>query len=193
MHVLPRATACVAVIAAAGIVAACSSSGSAKSDNTGATPPATTTVAPSSTVSTTAAGTLAKADFVSKANALCASTYPKVHPGPAPTSATDYVATAKYAQVTLDEFPPFSQKAKALVARSADKDELTAKWIAVDEADVAAEKPLLQQLIAAANAHEEAKVQQIEDQLGSAPDHSEQTGTYLTSYGLTECAKLETS
>src|SRR5882762_6596588 len=96
MHVLPRATAYVAVVAAAGIVAACSSSGSAKSDNTGATAPATTSAAPSSTASTTAAGTLAKADFVSKANALCASTYPKLHPGPAPTSATDYVATVKY-------------------------------------------------------------------------------------------------
>ncbi|HZE50942.1 MAG TPA: hypothetical protein VE074_15330 [Jatrophihabitantaceae bacterium] len=198
MHVLPRATACVAVIAAAGIVAACSSSGSAKSDNTGATTPATTPASTSAAPSTTqqattsaASGQLSKAEFVAQANAVCGSVNAKVQKLPAPSGPTDYPATIAYTRTVLDLFPPFSKQTKALVARSADKDELTAKWISLDQSDFAAQKPLLTQLLAAAQAKQSAKVEQLYSALDKTPDHSQAEATYLNSYGLTECAKLQ--
>jgi hypothetical protein len=206
MHVLPRATAYVAVVAAAGIVAACSSSGSAKSDNTGATPPAgtsptspapsiqsTTNAATTSATSATSAtgSTLSKAAFLAQTNALCASLDTKVKKLPTPSSLTDYPAIIAYTRAALDLFPPFSGQTKALVARSADKDELTAKWITLDESDYAAQKPLLTQLLAAAQAKQSAKVEQIYGALDRTPDHSDAEAAYLNSYGLTECAKLQ--
>ncbi len=78
------------------------------------------------------------------------------------------------------------------MARSTDKDELTTEWIAIDESDFAAQRSLFQQMLAAAVAKQDAEVEQIADRLDSMPDHSSAEARYLTSYGLTECAKLET-
>ncbi|HEY3715541.1 MAG TPA: hypothetical protein VGL39_13530 [Jatrophihabitantaceae bacterium] len=198
MHVLPRATAYVAVVAAAGIVAACSSSGSAKSDNTGTTTPAATPAATSAAPSTTqhattseASGQLSKTEFIAQANTLCTSLDAKVKMLPTPSSLTDYPAIVTYTRAALDWFPPFSGRAKALVARSADTDELTAEWITLDESDYAAQKPLLAQLLAAAQAKQSAKVEQLYSALDNTPDHSDAEAAYLNSYGLTECAKLD--
>ena len=182
-----------AALSAAVLLAACSSS--SKSGNTPSSPPASMTSQSSTSSSSTAngSGTLSKADFSAQANALCKATYPKVHPGPEPTSATDYPALVAYAKATLTEFGPFRQKVQALIAQSADKDELTAKWIALDEADVRASTPLLQQLVAAVAAQQTSKVDELVKQLGAQPDNSATISKYLDSYGLTECAKLESA
>jgi hypothetical protein len=124
---------------------------------------------------------------------LCRTTYPKVHPGPAPTGPTDYAALLAYAQATVREFPPYNQAIRALVAKSPDQAELTSQWVAVDEAGVAAGTPHLQQLMTAVRARDDAKIEQALDALNALPDESAAEGKFLTDYGLTECAKLATS
>jgi hypothetical protein len=175
---------------AAAALVACSSS--SKSGSTPSSPPASSTSHTSTTTSTTnTSGTLSKADFIAQADALCKAVYPKVHPGPEPTSATDYPALAAYAKATLTEFGPFRAKIVALIAQTSDKDQLTANWVALDEADVKAGTPLLQQLVTAIATQNNTKADEVIKQLGAQPDHSETISKYLEGYGLTECAKLE--
>jgi hypothetical protein len=207
MSVLPRAAAGVAAIAAASVIAACSSSGSPKVETHGSTasvPQTSTAIGSATTSSTTQLATttpvgrtsgagspLSKAAFLSQTNTLCSSVYAKVSKLVTPSDPTDYPALIAYTKSALDLFPPFSRQTKALVARSPDKEELTAKWVALDESDYAAQKPLLNQLLAAAEAKKAADVQRLESALQNTPDHSDAEAKYLTSYGLTECAKLQ--
>ena len=182
----------------AGLLVACSSSGSDDRPTTSARVSAgstATTSAGGSALAPSAAvpGQLSKAEFVAQANALCRTTYPKVHPGPAPTGPTDYAALLAYAQATVREFPPYNKAIRALVAKSPDQAELTSKWVAVDEAGVAAGTPHLQQLITAVRARDDAKIEQALDALNALPDESAAEGKFLTDYGLTECAKLATT
>jgi hypothetical protein len=190
----------------AGLLVACSSSGSDDRPTTSARISAGSTATTSgagsasapgggsaSAPSTSAPGRLSKAEFVARANALCRTTYPKVHPGPAPTGPTDYAALLAYAQATVREFPPYNKAIRALVAKSPDQAELTSKWVAVDEAGVAAGKPHLQELITAVRARDDAKIRQALDALNALPDESAAEGKFLTDYGLTECARLATT
>jgi hypothetical protein len=198
LYLSARTTAICAALSSAVLLVACSSSGSADKPTTSASVssgPATSSGSGASATesSPSAPGQLAKADFVAQANAVCRATYPKIHPGPAPTGPTDYAALLAYAQATLREFPPFDSAIQALVARSADKDELTTKWVAVDEASVAAGKPFLQQLIAAVGTRDNGQIQQALNGLNAVPDQSQAEATFLTGYGLTECAKLASS
>ena len=190
---------------AAAALAGCSSSKPKTDGATAPTPAGTSTAASTSRSSTPLATTtpppvgrtspvgapLPKAAFVSQTNALCSSVYDKVSKLATPSGPTDYPAVIAYAKATLDQFPPFSRQAKALVARSPDKDELTAKWVTLDESDYAAQKPLLGQLLAAAQAKQAANVERLEGALQQTPNHSDAEAKYLTSYGLTECAKLQ--
>jgi hypothetical protein len=182
-----------ALLAAAAIaITGCSSSttGSGKSP----TPTASgTSLSSPSTATSDSAGALAKAQFVAQANAVCASTLTKVKGVSTPTSETDYAAIAEYTQQLIVLFPPYLQQVKALVAQSADKDELTTKWITPEEGDFTAEQPLLTELIAAADAKDAAKVKSIEQSLSDGPDHSDAIASFMTGYGLTDCASLETA
>jgi hypothetical protein len=176
----------VAMALGACVLAACSSSGS-KSPAGDTTSQATTQSA--GTTPTTSG--LTKSEFVSKADALCHTIVVKTDALPQPSGATDYAAIIATGEEALALFPPWLAKEQALVAQSSDKDELTAKWLAVEESDFNAQQPLLAQLVAAAKAKQTDKVGSIADQLNKAPTHSDSIAAYLTGYGLTECAKLE--
>jgi hypothetical protein len=167
------------------VLAACSSSGSKS-------PAGNTTLQTSQSTSTTQATSgLTKTEFVAQADALCHAIVAKTDALPQPSGATDYAAIIATGQEALALFPSWLAKEQALVAQSSDKDELTAKWLAVEESDFNAQQPLLAQLVAAAKAKQTDKVGSIADQLNKAPTHSDSIAAYLTGYGLTECAKLE--
>jgi hypothetical protein len=102
-----------------------------------------------------------------------------------------YSAIIAAAEAGLALFPPWLAKEQALVAQPPDKDELTAKWLALEESDFTAQQPLVAQLVAAAKAKQADKLASIADQLDKAATHSDSIAAHLTNYGLTECAKLE--
>ncbi len=180
MHVSSR-TARFALIAATGAlaIAGCSSSASSGS--------------PQSSAATTSPATLSKAQYVAQADAVCKSFDTKRKALPTPTAATDFAAVTANIQGTLALVPTFIAQSKALIARSADKAELTSKWLSVEQSDFAATAPLAQTALAAAKAKNATAVQQAVTKLSAAPDHSAQIASFMTSYGLSDCATLETS
>jgi hypothetical protein len=101
-----------------------------------------------------------------------------------------YSAIIAAAEAGLALFPPWLAKEQALVAQPPDEEELTAKWLALEESDFTAQQPLVTQL-AAAKAKQANMLASIADQLDKAATHSDSIAAHLTSYGLTECAKLE--
>ena len=193
-----RARGLLAAAAGAVIMTGCTSSvphphGSMTTQPASPATPRSRTPAASPTSTAATPAILAKPDFITKADALCNDTYAKVQTLPTPSSPTDYPALIAYTKTVLKLYPPFSSTIKALIAQAADKDELTAKWIALDDANYNAQKPLLEQLLTAATAKQADRVRQLEDQLDSAPDDSDTVAAFLDGYGLTDCAKLESS
>lgn len=199
MLVSSRATALSVAAVAGSLLVACSSSGSATNSGVSGTPTASATTAASSPApdgsSASAPGdsALSKEQFVAQTNAVCASVYEAVKKLPTPSGPTDYSAIIAYGQGSLNLYPTFQQQVKALVARSADKGELTAKWVALDDADFAAQVPLVRQMVEAAKAKDDAKAQQLAQSLSEAPDHSSAEASFLNGYGLTDCARLESA
>lgn len=180
----------VATALGAAVLAACSSSVSGQPDKSTAsdsTTPATQQASSSS------ANAMSKTEFVSAANALCHTVAGQIAALPTPSGAGDYAALITYVQAAKALFPPWLAHEKALVAQSADKDELTAKWISLEEADYNAQKPLLDQLLTAAQAKQSAEVGRLGGELDKAASHTDEISAYLTTYGLADCAKLESS
>jgi hypothetical protein len=187
--------AAAAVITLAGCAATTSGHGSAPAtSSSGAGAPATSeapTSEPPTSTEPSASGTLSKADFVSRMNVVCAGVSRTLTTS-APTSVTDYPALRNFAAATLTLFQAYITQAKTLAAKTADSADLNDKWISVEESDFNRGKPLLVELIAAADAKDAAKVDALESQLGALPDHSAAIASFMTAYGLTDCAQLET-
>jgi hypothetical protein len=141
--------------------------------------------------STTKAASLTKPQFISQTNAMCRSFDAQRKALPTPSSASDYAALVTSVDGNLKLVPAFLSQAKALVAQSADKDELTTKWVSIEESDFVASKPLLQKMLAAGQAKDAGAVQSAAQEIDAAPDHSADFATFMTSYGLTDCATLE--
>lgn len=165
----------------------------ASSSETGGFPStseAPTSEAPTNTESS-GSGTVSKAEFVSRMNVVCAGVS-RTLAASAPKSLTDYPALRDFAAATLTLFQAYITQAKTLAAKTADRAELNDKWISVEEADFNRGKPLLIQLVAAADAKDKAKIDALESQVGALPDHSAAIASFMTGYGLTDCAQLET-
>ena len=126
-------------------------------------------------------------------NAVCTVTNTNRAALPVPTSETDYAKISANLEGTLLLIPTFISEAEALVGQSADKAELTAKWISFEKSDFAAIKPIAQRMVDASKAKDSAKVKKIGAELDAAPNHSEAMARFMTTYGLTACANLETS
>jgi hypothetical protein len=208
MPIVPaRALTALALLASAGLtLSGCSSAtnghpigtgvgpASTGATDTGAPPTGTapnTGAAPSDT--SAPAGTLSKPEFLSQMNGECNEIIAKLAAVPVPSALDDYAGIERYGTVSLQLFPPYLAKAKSLVARSADQAELTTKWVSIEESDYQASAPLLVQLVAAAHQKDSAKVSAVETQLEATPDHSEDIAAFMTDYGLTDCASLESS
>jgi hypothetical protein len=185
MPIVPaRARTALALLLAAGLVlSGCSSATNGHPTGSGA--PSTGNSAP--------AGPLSKPAFLSQMNGECNEVIAKLAAVPLPSSLDDFAGIERYGALSLQLFPPYLARAKSLVARSADRAELTTKWVAVEESDYQTSAPLLTKLVAAAHAKDSAKVTSIETQLNATPDHSADIAAFMTSYGLTDCASLESN
>jgi hypothetical protein len=184
LPVRPRfASSWVAVVLAASVLAACSSSGPAK-------PHGTPTAPATPRTSTTPSG-LPKTEFVSKANALCQVEVAKNDAVHGPRSLRDYRRIVAVVRSYETRFPRWLAKEKALAAQTSDKDELTAKWLALVASDYSRQKPFLDQMIAAAKARRADKTPKIARKISSSPNHTDMVVPFLKRYGLSDCAKLE--
>jgi hypothetical protein len=143
--------------------------------------------------STDTATALSKADFITKMNAVCAAIDQQRKALPTPSGLTDYPVIAQNLSGTLRILPSFISQADALVQRSPDKTALDTNWLDLEKADFAAVKPIAERMVADSTAKDSAKVAADGEALSSAPDHSSAIATYMTSYGLTSCATLESS
>jgi pimeloyl-ACP methyl ester carboxylesterase len=146
-----------------------------------------------STSAGTPKGQLSKPDFLIEMNTLCAAYDARLEALPTPTAATDFAAISVSVAATLRLEPEFLARAEALTARTAERAVLEKNWLAVDKADLAAAKPLAQQLVAHSEAHDAAKVRADSGALDALPDHSARLVSFLNGYGLSKCARLESN
>ncbi|MDQ2957230.1 MAG: hypothetical protein M3Y42_09725 [Actinomycetota bacterium] len=177
-----RRVLCAATAVLLGLsVAGCSGSSKSKPGTFASTLPS----------ATGASGTLTKTEFLNKMNSVCAAIDTERKVLPTPSGPTDYANIAANLSGTLRLLPAFIAQADALVQRSPDKVELNAKWLSIEKADFAAVKPLAEKMVADSDAKDATKVPADGEALSGAPDHSATIADYMTSYGLTECATLE--
>lgn len=194
-----QVTAAVAAVAAIAVgLTACSDSktGSGSGGSTGAagSTGSTTTPAPASSAPETQGGAaLSKADFITQMDKVCSDVKRQLDAVPKPSSADDFADLNALAKATLTLFPPYITAAGALVTKTADAEELTDKWVAVEESDFEKTQPLLAQMVDATQAQDGTKVHALVSQLQGAPDHSTEIAGFMTTYGLTDCAALESS
>jgi len=143
--------------------------------------------------SSSSGATLSKADFIAQVNKICSTENTKLQAIPAPTGATDYAAIVTNLTGTLSEFKNYLQQAEAIVPKSPDAAELQSKWIEPEKTELIKVESAISKMVADAQAKDSAKVQADAANLDSASSASKDIGTFLSSYGLTECANLEDS
>ncbi len=136
---------------------------------------------------------LSKPDFLIRMNALCSAVDAQRKALPTPAGPTDYAAISTNISATMRLLPSLISHAEALIAQSADRALLEKNWLSVEKADYAVIKPIAQRLVTDSNAHDAAKVRADGAALDAAPDHSRGLSTFLTGYGLSSCASLESS
>lgn len=136
-------------------------------------------------------GTLTKAEFVSKMDAVCSAIDSQRKALPQPSGLTDYPAISANLSGTLRLLPSLISQADQLIGRTTDKATLTTNWLSIEKSDFAAVKPIAERMVADSNAKNADKVAADGEALSSAPNHSDTIATFMTGYGLTSCATLE--
>jgi hypothetical protein len=152
--------------------------------------PSTTSEAPTSS-SATGTGSLSKQQFVTTMNHTCSKINAQFAALPVPSSADDNQAIRDLLALGLKLYPPYIAQAKRLAVQTDDAEELQSNWLTPEEADFNTEKPVLVALISAIDAKDATKVQRLEAQLDAMPDHTDAIAEFMTTYGLTDCADLE--
>ncbi len=194
MHLTLRPLCLPLAVLAATALTACGSSSkdtAAPPQASGATSASTTSM-PSPTPSPSPT-LLTKAEFVAKIEAVCAGVTTRLDALPKPAGEQDYATLATFAQSTLALYPPYLKQVEALVARTADKQTLTANWLTLEKADFAAQAPALKKFAADAKAGNGAAVSADAQALDALPDHSEKIAGFMSGYGLKKCAALQSS
>jgi hypothetical protein len=151
------------------------------------------TAGSASATASASTGTLSKTEFVTKMDAVCTAIDAKRKALPTPSGPSDFAALTAYTEGTLALFPAYFSQASALVAQSADKAELQAKWLDVEKSDFSAQQVAAEKLLTASKEKNAALVSQYTSQLSAASDHSSEIAAFMTTYGLTSCAALESS
>jgi hypothetical protein len=176
---MPRMAACCCIVVLIGLSIAGCSGTSKRPGGSASSPPST-------------ASALSKTEFVSKMNAICSAVDSQRKALPTPSGLTDYPAIAANLSGTLRILPAFIAQADQLVGRTADRDVLTRSWLSIEKSDFATVKPIAERMVLDSNAKDSAKVAADGEALSGAPDHSATIATFMTGYGLTSCASLET-
>jgi hypothetical protein len=188
-----RASAVAALLIGGVALSACSSSHSsaqAGSPTSAATSQRSSASAPT-TSSTVTSGQLTQAQFVTKADAVCASVDAQLNALPHPTSATDYATLAKDLTTTEQLFDHYIASVTPLVDQSPDAAALKSGWLAVEEKDFETGRPVLEKLVTALKAGDAPQIEALGKQSDALPDHTDQIIAVMKAHGLTGCATLE--
>ena len=187
-----------AAVTAALVLAGCG--GSAKSAGSTPTIPGSSTEAtsagsssPGTSSPASTGGSLTKADFVTQMNKVCNAVNTRVQALPQPAAATDFPNVIANLTGTVKEFPAFLDQVDSLVKQSPDAAELQQKWVTPEHTELANFTAAAAKVVADARAKDATKINTDITGLQEANSNSKTIGTYLTGYGLTECASLEDS
>ena len=139
------------------------------------------------------ATSLSRADFVTKADALCSRYHAKIDALVAPTADDDFVIMSNYFTQSVAIFDSFAAELRPLIEQSPDRATLDTQWLSIDKSDVGSAKPLIKKFSAAVKANNVRAVQQAMAKLDALPDHSDTITAFLKGYGLAACASLESA
>ncbi len=181
------------LIGAAALTLLAGCGGSSKS-STSSTPNQQSSSSNSSSISSPmASAKLSKADYLTQTNKICLTENGKLNAIPTPSGLTDYPTIVTNLNGTLAEFKSYLQQVEALVPQSPDAAELQAKWIEPEKAELTKVEGVITRMVADAQAKNSTKIQTDAADLDAASAASTAIAKYLTSYGLTDCASLESS
>ena len=136
-------------------------------------------------------GALSKADSSSKMNAVCSAVYASARRCRAVRADRLHGDLGQPRPAPYGCCRRFITQADQLVGRSSDRATLTKNWLSIEKSDFAAVKPIAERMVADSNAKNADKVAADGEALSNAPNHSDTIATFMTSYGLTNCATLE--
>jgi hypothetical protein len=132
---------------------------------------------------------LSQHDFVTQANAICASADSSLKKVPQPTG-TDVASLVPYAQAIEDRYQAYLTRITALATQARDKTTIQGQWITPATQDFAREKPLLDQLVAAAQKRDTNAIKSVTTKLQAITDHTVAIQQFQRQYGATTCATL---
>jgi hypothetical protein len=140
---------------------------------------------------TNSAGQLTKSETIKRIDAVCSATDKQLRALPAAKSRQDYQSLLTDFDSTTSLYTSYFAQVEPIVAQSADRDQLTQKWLSVEKADFARQQPLVDQMVQALQAKDDTAVNAAEKKLQTVSVHTEQIVVYLRTYGLTACGTME--
>lgn len=130
-----------------------------------------------------------QAEFVKQANAVCTKVDAQVKAIAQPTQ-SDLKSIAAYASSTEKAYQSYLDQVTALTNKAKDKTEIDKGWITPATADFAAEKPLLDELVTAAQTGDATKIAAVVKSLQNVTDHTAAIQSFQKKYGATQCSSL---
>lgn len=129
-------------------------------------------------------------NFLIKMNAVCSAIDAQRQALPTPASLTDFDTLVLNLSGTLRLTPVLISQAQRVMKPFARRAELEKNWLALERADYAEAKPIVERMIAHARARDAAAVQADADDLATASNHSGVLKAYLDEFGLPSCGHL---
>lgn len=132
---------------------------------------------------------LSRTSFDQQANAICTRVDAQVKQI-APPNSSDLRSIATYASATETAYQSYLTQITALAQRAHDRKEIEESWVTPANQDFAAEKPLLDGLVTAANSGNTDQIAAAIKNLQKVTDHTASIQAFQKKYGATECSTL---
>jgi hypothetical protein len=136
-------------------------------------------------------GTMSKAVTITQLDAVCKATDAKITALPVAKGRSDYPALLSDFTGTLAIFQAYFAQVQLLVDQSVDRARLTSKWLALEQGDFAVSQPILEQMVQAIQAKDDASIAAAQKKLSAAPDHTDEIISFFRSYGLKDCVTMQ--
>lgn len=107
-----------------------------------------------------------------------------------PPTQNDLKSIAAYASSTEKAYQSYLTQVTALTNKAKDKTEIEKAWITPATQDFATEKPLLDELVTAANTGDATKIAAAVKSLQGVTDHTSAIQAFQKKYGATQCSNL---
>lgn len=132
---------------------------------------------------------LSRTAFDKQANAICTTVDAQVKQI-APPNKDDLASIGTYASATERAYQSYLTQITALAKKAKDHKEIEQSWVTPANQDFAAEKPLLDALVTAAEAGNADQIATAIKNLQKVTDHTASIQAFQKKYGATECSTL---